>query len=108
MNTIMKTYIYIETDFEDGIQIPIIVTAENNQEAEQKILSVYFDRYEKDSYQDPKELQEAKREFLNGGFPYLEEEIVDNFIVFTTDKELIYCDVPNTDYLKVWEKFHNL
>ena len=30
----MNTYIYIETDYEDGIQIPIIVTAENNQEAE--------------------------------------------------------------------------
>ena len=104
----MKTYIYIETDFEDGIQIPIIVTAENDQEAEQRILAIYFDRYEKDSYQDPQELQEAKKEFLNGGFPYLEEEIVDHFIVFTTDKELIYCDVSNPDYLKVWEKFHNL
>lgn len=105
----MKTYIYIETDFEDGIQIPIIVTAENNQEAEQRILAIYFDRYEKDSYQDPKELQEAKKEFLEGGFPYLEEEIVDNFIVFTTDKELIYSDVYNPEnYLKVWEKFRNL
>ena len=105
----MKTYIYIETDSEDGIQIPIIVTAENDQEAEQRILAIYFDRYEKDSYQDPKELQEAKKEFLNGGFQYLEEEIVDHFIVFTTDKELIYSDVDNPkDYLKVWEKFSNL
>lgn len=106
MNTTMKTYIFIERDYEDGIQIPIIVTAENDQEAKQKILTTYFDRYERSLYKDPKELEEARKEFMEGGLEEL-EEIVDNYIIFTTDMELIaYCD-SYPDFRKVWEEFSN-
>lgn len=106
MNTTMKTYIFVERDYEDGIQIPIVVTAENDQEAKQKILTTYFDRYEKSLYNDPKELEEARKEFMEGGLEDL-EEIVDNYILFTTDMELIsYCD-SCPDFPKVWEEFNN-
>lgn len=92
----MKTYIFIEIDDEDGIQIPIIVKAENRKDAENQILSIYYDRYEDE--------EEDKEEFIRGGFDNL-SDLIDQFIVFTSEKELVYYQISDPDFLQVWTKF---
>lgn len=90
----MKTYIFIEIDDEDGIQIPIIVNAQNKEDAENQILSIYYDRYE--------DGEEDKEKFIQKGFDNL-SNLIDQFIVFTSEKELIYSKIPGF-YQEVWHE----
>ena len=82
----MKTYIFIEIDDEDGIQIPIITTANSDQEAIQKLDQLYYNRYESHI-----------EELMNFA----------SYIIFTTDRELIDYEMSQRDFPEIWNSIIN-
>lgn len=78
-----KTYIFIEVDDEDGIQIPIITTANSNEEALKKLDQIYYNHYESHI--------EDLRNFSS-------------YIIFSTDGELIDYESLNPDFKEIWEQ----
>lgn len=82
-----KTYIFIEIDDEDGVQIPIITTAESNEEAIQKLDQLYYKRYESHI--------EELRNFST-------------YIIFTTEGELIDYESTDPDFKETWNEIINL
>lgn len=95
----MNIYICTFNDQEDGLQIPIIVQAQDAEEAERNIIKAYFWRYCDPEFDDLNKM-------LEQGYKSLEEEGIGEFFVFNpVTRELIYHLTNCDDIEETWKGY---